>query len=182
MNRAQLAAQHAYEAAHPISIWSASEAQMESWCAARDAAIAAAARAPARTTTAPNSTAVDPIALARAEAVAEAQATTAEVARLCQDAGMPDLFPSLIGATPIAARAAIAARTWDEAWARVDALPAMKTASNSAAADLWSQAFDKADAARLAASPSSTAGSTPATGSTDAGSVWDAAFDAVARR
>ena len=182
MTKAQLAAQHAYEAARPISIWSTTEAQMESWCAGRDAAIAAAARAPVRTT-APVHTPADAVAEARAAAVAEARAETAEIGRLLQEAGMPDLFPSLIGASPTEARAAIAARIWDDAWRRVDggarsSAPATKPEN----AQLWAAAFDKAAAARLAASPSPS----PTTGTTapDAGSaaIWDAAYRSIPSR
>jgi hypothetical protein len=183
MTKAQLAAQHAYEAAHPISIWSTTEAQLAAWASARDAAIAAAGRSP--TATAPVvHTPADPIAQAQAEAVAEAMATTAAVGLLLQEAGMEDMIGQLIGASPAQAERAISLRRWDEAWRRVDGgARSSAPASNGTNAQLWGQAFNRADEARVAAEPATT-GSTPAAnagGSGDAAAAWDAAFDAVAR-
>jgi len=144
----------------PAQIAEVEANRIRGFIAARAGDAAAPARAPAAPAAAPSP--VDPIDQARAAGVAEVRGVTAEVAALCTAAGREDMFTSLIGATVAETKAALNAALWADAFAAIDASPAMKPASNSENAQLWDAAFRKADEARVAAGTKA-----PAPGSAD---------------
>lgn len=136
MTEAQRAAASAFERSHPLSVWSASEDQIDAWSSDRQSAIDAAASSE------PGSPAGRDRA-ARGSTPAEARSALLWDQAFCRVNGVPT------SSSP--ATNAPAAKLWADAWSRVDAEPTPTIGATPApdpGSDVWARAFDAAGRAK----------------------------------